>query len=128
MGHQCRRCDRRAFPPDPYGCERCGADASQLDSVGLPPTGVVHAVAQVHRHHHDYPAIPFTVATIVLDDGITLKGILDDNDEDNAGGTGIGDRVTAIAVPWRHDDDGNEILDLRFRRHGHREGSATKLA
>lgn len=114
LGHRCRRCDRRAFPPDPYGCEGCGADADQLDPVDLRPAGVIHALATVHRHHRELPATPFTVATIVLDDGITLKAILEPDGGDTE--PAIGDRVTAVAVPGPPDDDGDHVVDLSFQR------------
>ena len=76
LGHECRACGRRAFPPDPYGCERCGATVDELAPIELVAAGTIHALATVHRHHHDRPETPFTVASIVLDDGITLKGVL----------------------------------------------------
>lgn len=98
-----------AFPPDPYACEQCGADVSELDEVELAATGEILAVATVHRHHRPEPPTPFTVATIVLDDGVSLKGVLTD-------GTGaeVGARVRGITVPAGEDDDGVGLVDLRF--------------
>ena len=117
IGHRCTRCGRQAFPPDPYGCEQCGAGADELESIDLEPVGTIHALATVHRHHHPRPEVPFTVATIVLDAGITLKGLLlADGDEttDQAPGR-VGDRVRGVTVPWDTDEDGTEIVDLRFQ-------------
>lgn len=113
VGHRCRRCDRVAFPPDPYGCERCGATAEDLDPVELAAVGTVHAVATVHRHHRPRPETPFTVATIVLDDGVTLKAVLT-GDRPAA----VGDRVEGMTVAGEvdeDDEDGTEVVDLRFR-------------
>lgn len=76
-GHRCPRCGRIAFPPDPYGCEACGATAAELEAVDLAAVGRISAVAEVHRHHRPSPPTPFTVATIVLDDGPALKAVLD---------------------------------------------------
>lgn len=110
LGQRCLRCERRAFPPDPYGCEQCGAGVEQLAPIELTASGTIHAVVTVHRHHHPRPETPFTVATIVLDDGITLKGILDGD----LSAANVGARVRGVTVPWETDDDGNDIVDLRF--------------
>lgn len=39
---ECGRCGYRFFPPQDYGCERCGAPAP---SVAVPAEGVVEALA-----------------------------------------------------------------------------------
>lgn len=111
VGHRCLQCGRAAFPPDPYGCERCGADVDRLQSISLVAAGTIRAVATVHRHHHPRPETPFTVATIVLDDGIALKAILDGD----VSGARVGARVTGVIVPWETHEDGTDIVDLRFR-------------
>ncbi len=110
-GQRCRRCRRTAFPPDPYGCEQCGAELEDLAPVALAASGTIHAVATVHRHHNPQPETPFTVATIVLDDEVTLKGVLDG---DGSQAT-IGQRVEGVLVPFETSEDGAQILDLRFR-------------
>ncbi len=109
-GQECGACGRRFFPPDPYGCEQCGAGTEDLSQIELAATGSIHAVATVHRHHPPRPEPPFTVATIVLDDGVTLKAVL----EGDATQTGVGARVHGVVVGWDQDDDGTEIVDLRF--------------
>lgn len=110
IGHRCRSCGRRAFPPDPYGCEQCGAARDELDEIELAPTGTIHAVATVHRHHRPKPETPFSVATIVLDDGIALKAVL----TGDLAPARVGARVRAVTVPWDTDQDGAHVLDLRF--------------
>ncbi len=109
VGHRCRSCGRVAFPPDPYACEQCGADGSELDEVELAASGEIRAVATVHRHHRPEPPTPFTVATIVLDDGVSLKGVLTDGP-----GAEVGARVRGVTVPAGEDEDGTAIVDLRF--------------
>ncbi len=109
VGHRCRSCGRVAFPPDPYACEQCGADISELDEIELAAEGRIHAVATVHRHHRPEPPTPFTVATIVLDDGVSLKGVL----KGQTGAT-VGSRVRGVTVPAGEDDDGVGLVDLRF--------------
>lgn len=76
-GHRCEECGRVAFPPDPYGCEACGATVDRLSPVDLPARGRIRALAEVHRHHRPEPPTPFTVATIVLEAGPVLKAVLD---------------------------------------------------
>ena len=71
---------------------------------------MIHAIATVHRHHHARPETPFTVATIVLDDGIALKAVL----TGDVSAAAIGSRVRGVAVPWETADDGTEVVDLRF--------------
>ena len=110
VGQVCQACGRRSFPPDPYGCEACGATADQLSATELGSAGVIHAVATVHRHHHPRPETPFTVITVVLDDGITLKGVL----EGDPAAAVVGARVQGVTVPWETADDGAEVVDLRF--------------
>lgn len=108
IGQRCQACERVAFPPDPYGCEACGAHLDRLDPYELGAVGRVHAVAVVHRHHREFPATPFTVATIVLDDGPTLKAVLTDDSAD----IGVAERVRGVAT---FEDSG---IPLRFARAG----------
>ena len=117
VGRRCRRCDHRAFPPDPYGCERCGAPAEDLLPIELAAVGTIRALATVHRHHRPEPETPFTVATVVLDGQVTLKGVLVDDT-----GAVVGSRVEGVTVPGGSDDDGNQVVDLRFRVAGQPTG------
>ncbi len=121
LGQRCQDCGRVAFPPDPYGCEQCGATPDRLASVDLAARGRIRAVATVHRHHHPEPATPFTVATVVLDDGPMLKAVLVANADDRA----VGATVRGMTVPVsgrldRPDDDSTDDstdgdrVDLRF--------------
>lgn len=115
VGHVCGACGRRAFPPDPYGCERCGASAEDLDRCELEARGIIQAVAVVHRHHRPEPPTPFTVATIVLDDGIALKAVLvEDDAQRTAGPPAVGSAVRGVPVAAGTDDEGIDLLDLRF--------------
>ena len=74
---RCPACGRLATPPEPYGCEGCGAPAATLEPIELAATGSVRATATVHRHHKPDPATPFTVVEVALDGGgPALKGVL----------------------------------------------------
>lgn len=110
VGHRCQSCERVAFPPDPYGCEQCGAEADQLDPIDLRAQGTIHSVATVHRHHGDSMETPFTVATIVLADGPSVKAVLIGDTADAA----VGTDVVGVTEVTGQDDDGHELVDLRF--------------
>lgn len=95
---RCPACGRVATPPEPYGCEGCGAAVATLAQVELAAAGAVRATATVHRHHRPDPVTPFTVVEIVLDgDGPALKGVLAPGLEPPA----IGQRVQGAVVDGR---------------------------
>ncbi len=96
-GTRCRTCGRVATPPEPYGCEQCGALIDSLEAIEVAATGVVHSSAVVHRHHRPDPVTPFTVIEVVLDDGPALKGLLVADGEAVA----IGDRVQGTVQDGR---------------------------
>jgi len=106
-GHRCTGCDRVFFPPDPFACERCGADLDQLEEIALTAEGTIRAAATVHRHHHPTPPTPFTVAVIELDEGPVLKSmVLDASDAD------VGARVCGVLVDSAIEEG---TADLRFQ-------------
>jgi len=41
---------------------------------------------------------------------VTLKGVL----TGDTSAAGVGTRVRGVTVPWDTDDDGTEVVDLRF--------------
>ncbi len=109
VGHRCVTCKRVAFPPDPYGCEKCGSPASTFEHWDLEARGSVRAVATVHRHHRPTPVTPFMVGVIELVGGPVVKAIV------VGGGVVVGSAVEGFLVPDEEDDDGNVMVDLRFR-------------
>ena len=74
-GVQCAACQTVAFPPQHYGCERCGC--AELLNVDLAANGVVLGSADVHIHAKPYPPVPFTVAEVRLDAGPVVRALLD---------------------------------------------------
>lgn len=70
---RCAACDFLFFPPHPYSCERCGAPASQIARIALPARGSVRATALIHRTSD---GVPTAVASIQLDAGPVLRGVL----------------------------------------------------
>jgi hypothetical protein len=82
----------------------------ELDAVGT-----IRAVAVVHRHHRPFPATPFTVAWVVLDDGIALKAVLvGDPEQERSDPPAVGAAVRGVAVAVDTTEDGADLLDFRF--------------
>ncbi|MCP3985513.1 MAG: hypothetical protein GY723_14075 [bacterium] len=110
LGQRCAACGRLAFPPNPYGCEGCGAEADELVTEEIPGDGELAAFATVHLHPGKDIETPFTVGTVVLDAGPTVRATLTCATDD---GLAIGNRVHTQLVPQQSEDDG-ELLELRF--------------
>nr|WP_116310295.1 hypothetical protein [Cupriavidus taiwanensis] len=68
-------CSEVAFPPQHYGCERCGS--VDLVDIEVAAQGVVLGSSQVHIHAQPQPAVPFTVAEVRLDAGPVVRALLD---------------------------------------------------
>ncbi len=96
-------CGRVAVPPEPYGCDVCGALPATLAAIEVELVGVVRGVATVHRHHRPEPKTPFTVVEMALDAGPVLKGVLDaESPAPTIGGRIVGDvldGMLTLAVP-----------------------------
>jgi len=114
-GGRCRACGYVFFPPQQYGCESCGAPSDQIESVALAGRGALHSFATVHLYQGKGIEAPFTVGVILLDDGPSIRSIL-------AGRTGeglkAGDRMNATFASQGSDDQGREVVELRFEKSG----------
>ena len=112
-GGRCRRCGYVFFPPQRYGCESCGAPREELEAVALPGRGQLHSFATVHLHQNKGIEAPFTVGVILLDDGPAIRSILT-----NRTGEGFkaGDRMSATLVAQGSDEQGREVMELRFEK------------
>lgn len=88
-GVHCRACGTTLWPPQEYGCERCGADGTQLQLVELPGSGVLTSYAAVYSH----PQLPtpYTVVEVVLDGGQLVRGLWSAGPEPV-----VGTRVAAV--------------------------------
>lgn len=101
-----------SFPAQSYGSERTGDHGSQLQTVALSGLGTVRATAAVQMYHGDDITTPFTVASIALDEGPLVRGVLADPD-----GIGVGSRVRAITVACPADGETSDTTaELRFAR------------
>lgn len=99
-----------AFPPNPYGCESCGALPAQLEPRELAGSGALEAFATVHQHAGRGIETPFVIGLVLLDDGPALRATLTSKTDE---GLAIGQRVRSVLVPAGTDDRG-EIVELRF--------------
>lgn len=107
-GVQCR-CGHRAFPPQHQGCEVCGAYGDALVDALFSGCGRLLASATVHRHAHPYPAVPYTVAEVALDDGPVVRGLLAHG---APAGLARGARLVTVLEEVRIGD--HVVRDLRF--------------
>jgi uncharacterized OB-fold protein len=115
-GGRCKSCGYVFFPPQSYGCEFCGAFSDQLEPVALIGAGTLHSFATVHLHQDRSSGglkAPFTVGVIVLDDGPAVRSILTVPTDE---GLRIGDRMHSVLAPAGVNDEGKQIVELRFAK------------
>lgn len=109
-GCQCK-CGYVFFPRQYFGCESCGRLADEIEDIEMSGRGKIREFATVHRSHRKDLKAPFIVATIVLDAGVAIRALLDVNDEKLLS---IGQTVYSTLSTVEKDEDGREIVDLRF--------------
>jgi hypothetical protein len=85
-GVRCVECGAVLFPPNPHGCERCGAIT--LEPAEVAAAGTLRSFAVVHLHPRR--ATPYTIGEIELDAGPTVRALLSPAAEPR-----IGSRVAA---------------------------------
>ncbi len=103
-------CGHVAFPPQLYGCERCGRHGDDLRPVQLGGRGRLLASSVVHMHAAAYPVAPFTVVEVELEEGVVTRGLLA---ADQVANLKPGTLLRSI-LQAEPADDGSEVLDLRF--------------
>jgi len=112
-GGKCRACGYVFFPPQRYGCESCGAPPEKLEAAVFAGCGRLHSYATVHLHQGKDLEAPFTVGLIVLDAGPAIRSLLTNRTDE---GLTIGDRMNSVLVAAGTDQDGNEMVEMRFAR------------
>ncbi|HEY0942570.1 MAG TPA: OB-fold domain-containing protein [Steroidobacter sp.] len=109
-GQRCRVCNAVTFPPNPYGCEQCGATGADLAEHALAGRGRLRAFATTFLPpRKDVPA-PFTVASITLDDGPVVRALLTCPTDESLR---IGGAVQAVLVEQQSSENGMQT-QLRF--------------
>jgi uncharacterized OB-fold protein len=81
--------------------------------VQLSGRGTLHSYATVHLHQGKDIEAPFTVGLIVLDDGPAIRSMLTNRTDE---GLAIGDRMASVLIAAGTDQEGNEMVELRFAR------------
>ena len=115
-GGRCKSCGYVFFPPQSYGCEFCGALSDRLERIALKGSGTLQSFATVHLHQDRGGKglqAPFTVGLIVLDDGPAVRAILTERTDE---GLRIGDRMHSVLAPAGTNDEGKQIVELRFAK------------
>lgn len=107
VGGRCRSCGYVFFPMQQYGCERCGA--TNLERFAIAGRGRLIASAKVWLHAAPERQAPFTVGSVITDDGAVVRALLDDSCADSLH---PGDVVTTLLVADRR--GGQDTQDLRF--------------
>lgn len=111
QGVRCSACGRRAFPFQPYGCEKCGAHGEALEALSLEARGHLVSYAKVHRHQGKDIDAPFIIAQIQLDAGVFVRATLASPDDSSLK---AGQRMTGGLVAAQGSNEGK--LELRFSK------------
>ncbi|MEV0063564.1 OB-fold domain-containing protein [Nocardia sp. NPDC050718] len=96
-----------SYPFQPYGSENNGDHGELVRRVALAGTGTITAVTTVQLAPHPSVDAPYTLASIVLDEGPMVRAVLIDADD-----AGIGTRVRAVTVPIER--GGEQVAEVRF--------------
>jgi uncharacterized OB-fold protein len=75
LGGRCQDCGYVFFPMQTYGCEACGSQ--NLEAKALSGRGRLIASAEVFISGNKAFPAPYTVGSIVTDDGAVVRAILD---------------------------------------------------
>lgn len=111
LGGSCCRCGYNFFPMQAYGCEQCGSTELVERKFAARGKLASHAVVYVHPDPNLPP--PFTIGSIELDSGVTVRAIVDEAPD---AGLRVGERVVGLVVSEANPERGR--FDLRFRREG----------
>jgi uncharacterized OB-fold protein len=106
-GGRCRECGNVFFPFQRYGCERCGS--LKLEEFAITGRGRLVSSAKVHWHVAPDRQAPFTIGSVITDDGAVVRALLDPESADTLR---PGDIVTTRLVPETREGRGS--FDVRF--------------
>jgi uncharacterized OB-fold protein len=115
LGSRCPECSNVAFPSQ-QGCPRCGHDGMSITPLARRGT-VWTWTTQGFRPKHPYNAPgtddtfePFVLGYVELPGEVRVESQLLTTRDD----VHIGMEVELVIVPFRVDDDGNEIVTFAF--------------
>lgn len=106
-GGRCNSCGYVFFPPQSYGCERCGS--TKIDRTELDGRGTLIASAVVHRHLDPARPAPFIVGSMELEQRVVVRGLIEAGQDALAPGCPMETLIVAETRPDRG------ATDIRFR-------------
>lgn len=120
LGGKCRACGYVFFPMQNYGCEKCGSE--DLEPMALVGRGKLVTSAEVFVPAGPHRPAPFTVGSVVTDDGAVVRAILD-----VPAGTRLTPGVTMVTrlVPETRPDHGP--YDLNFAPANNEEAQSWRV-
>lgn len=75
LGGKCLACGQAMFPLQHYGCESCGSE--KIEACALNGRGRLIASAEVFMDAGPNRPAPFIVGSIIQDDGVSVRAVLD---------------------------------------------------
>ena len=110
-GRRCEGCGAVLFPPQDYGCDRCGGAPDHLKPVELKGKGTLKSFATVHQHPSPSIKTPFVIGTVQLDEGPVIEAVVVSKADSELA---VGRHVQAIMVEGEKDKEGNIMVDYGF--------------
>ena len=114
IGGRCRSCGTVSFPKQD-SCPRCTGwqvDDHLLDRRGTLWTFTVQGFPPKPPYAGPEPFEPYGVGYVDVGGEVMVESRLTEHDPDRLA---IGAPMELVVVPFRHDDDGNEVVTLAFR-------------
>ncbi|MEV6062942.1 OB-fold domain-containing protein [Nocardia asteroides] len=96
-----------SYPFQEYGSENNGDHGDRVRRIALAGRGTITARTDIHLAPNHHVGVPYTLASILLDEGPLMRSVLID-----ARDAGIGTRVRAVTVTIER--DGDQVAELRF--------------
>ncbi|MFC1821775.1 Zn-ribbon domain-containing OB-fold protein [Thermodesulfobacteriota bacterium] len=110
-GRRCEGCGTVLFPPQDYGCDRCGGAPDQLRPVELKGKGMLKSFATVHQHPSPSVKTPFVIGTVQLDEGPVIEAMVACKEDRELS---VGKNVHAVLIEGERDKEGNIMVDYCF--------------
>ncbi len=110
-GCLCKGCGFIIFPPQAYGCERCGKGSEHLEPMELKGNGRLKSFAAIHNQYLQPGKTPAVLGEVILDDGPVIQTMIVCKNESELT---VGSRVRTILLENKPNKDGNIIMDCHF--------------
>lgn len=114
IGGSCRSCGTTTFPRQ-GSCPRCTSRdivEQLLDREGLLWTYTIQGFRPKAPYIGPDEFQPYGVGYVELPSQVMVESLLTENDPEQLA---IGDAMELVIVPFRRDDDGNDVVTFAFR-------------